>query len=673
MQATDRQTLRQPPADAAPQPLVWLDGRAAGRVLGVSPRRVRQLATRHGWRTLRQRGRGGDRLTFAQPDILDHLAEQQASEPPAPAAQPAGELCAAQARRMQIISAVVAAAEGAQTAIIKEKAAQRGIHERTIRRWLAEYKAQGADALDDGRKGNRNAAKVDDFVRNTIYSIRRSKQSPTVQQVCDGYLDRRRTHPEENLPELSYAAVLYTLGSIPEPILKHDRGGNPRRAIEKYNIAHIERDWTTIPVMHTWMGDATVWDQLLRHPDYIKPIRGVVEFVIDIRSRFAVGHRMVERLDGGTVMLTLRAAWLRYGLCKLFYYDNGSEVVNKDALGKTISKGKVEVGGWEGYFEAMGVHLIRARALHPEGKAPIERLFATLSHSYLNLFTGHTGGNLGNKTKPKDADRLKAEVKGGALMTWDQGQDLLDRIVRAYNARPHSALGGKSPAEVFDKLYGLSAEGLPEKPVQVGRRALDFAMRRKDEKTIGADGIKLMNVTYRPRQTQEYREDRRAYLFATGRKGFVAHDPADMRVVHLYQLVNRKPEFVCELVPYSKVDVRDAQQLRRLMAEQKADQRTVTKASKILLRREIDADMHLQQGALNKNAEVMSAHDERFPVDGKPAAAGETEKADVLRFPAGGAPKRPETKPPTEPYADDEDVEVAAKLAAYGGRFGEKK
>ena len=267
---------------------------------------------------------------------------------------------------------------------------------------------------------------------------------------------------------------------------------------------------------------------------------------MDLRSRFVVGYRMVERLDGGTVMLALREAWRRYGMCSAFYYDNGSEIVNKDALGKVIYRGHLEMGAWDGYFDDLSVGLIRARALNPEGKAPIERSFSTDSHSFLNLWPGHTGGNLGNHRYPKDNDRIRQEIKNDELLTWDEGVALVSEIYRAYNGKPHDGLGGRRPVDVFNELYGKTADGLGEHPpVFISDRVLDFAMRRKEETTITADGVKLMKVKYRPVQGggDEAHQQRLAYTAAIGCKGHVDYDPDDMNQVHLYKLDNSRQAF----------------------------------------------------------------------------------------------------------------------------------
>lgn len=664
---TEARQIYQPTVKYRPEPVAprWISAGAFAELLGCTPRRARAIIAEQQWVTIEEPTRGGARISVLEADAMAYIEAREAV--------PAGVVAtdAAAARKLQVIAPLLDVPAGGRKAAIVAAARANRIDPRTVRRWLRDYRAGGEAALIDKRAGNRNAAVVDEATVSALYTLWRNHHAPTAWQVWLGYKQLRQAEPERNLPELPYTTLRYNLMRIDE-VLRARRGGNPTRVVKKYYLPPIERNWSTVPVMGIWMGDATTWDQLLVHPKYQTPIRGIVVKIIDVRSRFVVAVRMVVHLDGGTVMLALRDGWLRYGLCQKFWYDNGSEIVNKDALGKQVFRGTTDVGGWQGYFASLNVELIRSGVRNPEGKAPIERSFATDSHSFLNLFPAHTGANITAKTMKKDADRLRDEVRGDELLTWAEGQELMLRIMRAYNGRPHAGLGGRKPCDVFRELYGRSADGTRETPVtRVAPRMLDFAMRRKQEQKIHNIGCKVLGIQYRPDQAEhaEAFAARLAYVNAVGRKGYVAYDPENLRRVHLYQFVNGRPEWVCELRQYDKLDVTNEQDARRARADQKKLQKMVAQAATALIDRSIDAEQCLRAGVLEQGADEMDAHDAAFPPDG--SRRNEQAGATLHAFPAGGAAQTPARL--TAGSVDDEDNQPVqpGRIRAIAGMYGE--
>jgi len=661
MSAADRQSLSQPVATLRP---VWLDGRAAGALLGLTPRRVRQLADRHGWATDQRRGQGGPRTVFARADILNYLADKAAA-PQAPTHRDdEADLNAAQARRRQIIGPVLAAAQGQQGAKIAEQAEAFRVHERTIRRWVAQYTDQGNTALDDGRKGNSNAAKYDwDAIKSSIFTVYGNRISPTIEQAYLGYKQLRREAPKRQLPEMPQRTFAYYVRKFAPALLARRRGGDPARTVRKNFTRPVYRDWSEIRCMGTWMGDGTAWDQLVNWEGYQKPIRPWFLTWMDIRTRRIVAWRLVDKVNGATAMLALRDGWRTWGLCDELYVDNGKEYENKDSRGQTVYKGKLAIAHLEGYLEAIGVHQHNAIVRNPESKAQMERWYATLSGSYLRLFDAYTGGNITSLTRKKDDARLKQDLKAGRIFNQDQAHDLAVGIVAAYNAAPHSSLGKKSPDQLWIDLYGKTAAGDSfQDVVKVSDRELHFALMRRKQNTINAGGVELFGQKYGP----AHRTDPK-FMDAKGRKGFFAYDPEDVSRVHLYAFgPDRRPKYVCELVPITPMSAADENGLRREFFAKKAEEKQIALASRAILDRSIDAKGVLQRGRLHIDDDAKARQDE--------IAAMAAAKPNVTRFPPGqtadlakGVPEKSETP------ADEEDADTARKLAAWGGMFGENR
>jgi len=654
----------------APAPVEMITSAAAALLLGCGDRHARRLAKKHDWLTTNRSTKGGARVMISRADVAAYLVIERNAAQTIPTPTTDSELCAAAARRLQILGPVMAAADGRQTAIIKEQAATFNISERSIRRWIAGLKnAQGdAAVLDDGRKGNRNAAKYDwETIKFSIFSVYSNRIAPTIEQAFLGYQQLRREEPGRNLPEIPQRTFAYYVRKFAPALLARRRGGDPARAVRKNFTRPVYRDWTDVRCMGVWMGDGTAWDQLVYWTGYQKPIRPWFLTWMDIRTRRIVAWRLVDKVNGATAMLALRDGWRTWGLCDELYVDNGKEYENKDSRGQTVYKGKVAIGHLDGYLDSIGVHQRNAIVRNPESKAQMERWYATLSGSYLSLFDAHTGGNITSLTRKKDDARLKQDLKAGRVFNQDQARELAERVVAAYNAAPHSSLGKKSPDQMWIDLYGKTADGERFQDVtKVSDTELHFALMRRKQKTIRAGGIEFYKKMYGPAD----RNDRK-FMDAKGRKGFFSYDPEDVTRLHLYAFgPDQRPQYVCDLAPIEPINAADEHELRREFRAKQAEEKLMATAAKAMLDRTIDTKGVLQRGRLHISDEAKLRQDE--------IAAMGTDKPNVTRFPAGqtadlakGIPEKTEGQ--TEVYADEEDRETAAKLAKYGGMFGEKQ
>lgn len=642
----------------------WISCEQAGVLAGVSGRRMRQIARERDWPTRAEAAQGGIRTMLRLDDVLALTADatmpaagpgpgtpnDQQSETNDPKAQ----------QRWAIISPILSAKPGERTMMIEQAAQAAGVSPSTIWRWMARVAPDRPTTSDqrpetqlsDRRTGNRNAAKHDHAVMKAIFTLRARRVSPTVAQVFKGYdWERKRRlaeaaagrarEDEPMLPKLSERTVARILSAIPKAYQARLRGGDGARDVKKNFVPPIHRDWTDVRVMECWMGDGTAFDALVAWPGYKSPIRPWLLTWIDVRSRMIVAWRLVDKVNGGTAMLALRDGWRRYGLCDYLYIDNGKEYENKDTNGRVVYRGKVEIAHLDGYLAKLGVRKQNAQVRNPESKAPQERWYATLSHSYLNICKAYTGGNITAKTGGKDDARLKADLAAGRVMDRTEAIEITGRIIAAYNGARHSSLGKCSPFKVFGDLYGRTADGTREHPVRpVSERVLDIAMMRRDRVfTVGNAGVEVLGQRYevRPGDTAAHT----AFWEAVGRRGVVAYDPDDMNVVRLYAILNGREHFVCELVPSFGVKVKDEEAMTRAVRQKKSAEKTIREAARALIDRQIAprAEEILREGVLAVNDDVAHAeHESRFgsgplrPSDGR-GAGGEG----LLVFPKGGA------------------------------------
>jgi transposase InsO family protein len=680
----------------------WITCERAGQLVGLSGRRVRQIAGEKNWPTISEAVRGGICVKVRLDDVIGmNAADGPLGAQTSPSAPAGGDTGAPGADRRSSIIAPIAALKTAaeRNAAIAAASAETGKSVRTLQRWLAAYRADlgaqtspsapeeaGEDpsaplgtgsrapgiSLRDKRFGNRNAAKWDVEVLTLVKTLYDTRVSPTIVQVAKAYEFERRVRAKNALtfspstvgrerggeagvralPALSTRTIARILESIPDAYKTRHRGGDGARFVRKNFVPPIKRDWSGVRVMECWMGDGTGFDALVSWPGYKNPIRPWLLTWMDVRSRAIVAWRLVDQVNGGTAMLALREGWRKYGLCSYLYIDNGKEYENKDSNGRTVSRGKIEIGQIDGYLGRLGVHKQNAWVRNPESKAQQERWYGTFSHSYLNLFSAYTGGNITAKTSTKDNDRIKQDLAAGRVMDREEAVRLVERIVAAYNAAPHTSLGKLSPIKIFNDLYARSADGVDDYPIRrVTDRVLDFAlMRRAQSFTIRNDGVEVLGVTYNRRPGVE--ADMMAFVEAVGRRGHAAYDPDDLSTVHLYAVVNGRESYVCELVPDFGVKVGDEEAMSRAVRDKKRAEKIIAEASKALVDRQIQprAIETLREGVLAVNDETSHAeHEQRFggvspcPPDGRGAGG---EGAGVVQFPAGGIPK---TQKPAAP------------------------
>ena len=142
-----------------------------------------------------------------------------------------------------------------------------------------------------------------------------------------------------------------------------------------------------------------------------KSVKAYLFVIIDTYSRFVVHAQLYSdstllRLEDCT-----KKAITKYGICKILYIDNGSVYI---------------ANNFKLACANLGIKLVYATKYYPQGKGVIERFNRTFKddfYSELSLHNTHDIRNLNEK-----------------FFAW------LD----FYNKKPHSALDGKSPKEVWD-------------------------------------------------------------------------------------------------------------------------------------------------------------------------------------------------------------------------------
>ena len=261
----------------------------------------------------------------------------------------------------------------------------------TLLGWYRNYKIHGFDGLIPASRSDCGASrKIDDELEEEIRYLRHT------------------------YPRLSAAAIYRQLqdkGSIRSGQLSEStvcRYINQMELTEKLTQNQDMRRYERAHINEVWCGDSSA-GPYLKTSDGRKH-RVYVMALIDDASRFITGVDVFFNDNFVNLMSVIKSAVSKYGVPKVFNFDNGSAYKNKQM---ELLAGRI------------GTTISYCRPYTPTQKAKIERWFRTLKDQWmasLDMRDFHT-----------------LEELRGSLLTY----------VRQYNQAVHSSLKDKSPQDRF--------------------------------------------------------------------------------------------------------------------------------------------------------------------------------------------------------------------------------
>ena len=261
----------------------------------------------------------------------------------------------------------------------------------TIEKWLLDYREGGFDALiPKSRSDCGTSRKIDDELKEQIRYLKLHYPRLSASAIYRQLLDNGSIKSGQ----LSESTVLRFIN---EMSLREKFSSN--QDLRRYERPHINE---------VWCGDSSVGPYLTTNDG--KKHRVYVIALIDDASRFITGIDVFFNDNFVNLMSVAKSAVSKYGVPKVFNFDNGASYRNKQM---------------EMLAARIGSTIHYCRPYSPVQKAKIERWFRTMKDQWmatLNMKDFHT------------LDELR-----GSLMTY----------VKLYNQRPHSSLNGKSPEERF--------------------------------------------------------------------------------------------------------------------------------------------------------------------------------------------------------------------------------
>ena len=203
------------------------------------------------------------------------------------------------------------------------------------------------------------------------------------------------------------------------------------RQLRRYERPHINE---------VWCGDSSAGPYLKTEDG--RKHRVYVIALIDDASRFITGIDVFFNDNFANLMSVMKSAVAKYGVPKVFNFDNGAGYRNKQM---------------EMLAARIGSAIRYCRPYSPVEKAKIERWFRTMKDQWmaaLDMKEFHT------------LDELR-----GSLLTY----------VNLYNQRPHSSLNGKSPQERFFSE--------PECIRRISDEQIEHSFLLEIERRVSADSV----------------------------------------------------------------------------------------------------------------------------------------------------------------------------------------
>lgn len=300
--------------------------------------------------------------------------------------------------RMQLLSPLLA--KGLDPAKMKQlKAqicAQTGLSERTLRRYLANYRAEGFSGLKPKGKGRKTEEAIPPHILEQAILLRREVPSRSVAQIIQilewegiatpGQI--KRSTLQDKLAERGYSTRHMRMYAA--------TGTAARRFQQKYRN-------------QLWHSDIKYGPYLPIGPDGTKKQVYLVTF-LDDATRFVLHGQFYPTLDKIIVEDCFRQAIQKYGIPEAVFFDNGSQYRTK-WMDRACAK--------------MGIRLLFARPYSPESTGKVER-FNRVVDSFLSEVA---------LEKPQTLNKLNQ-----LFWVW---------LEECYQNKPHSSLDGKSPETAY--------------------------------------------------------------------------------------------------------------------------------------------------------------------------------------------------------------------------------
>jgi transposase InsO family protein len=451
------------------------------------------------------------------------------------------------------------------------KAAELGVTARTVRRWVAAYRACGPAGLVD-RRSTRGAdvlGGVDprwlDMCR-LVLAEHTEASRPTKKLVLarvSARLDAEYGPDQVSTPGVKKARVV--LDELTRGTNAFTGSTKGKRSIAARPQGVYGRLRSTRPGEYLLL-DTTPLDVFAMEPLTLRWVRVELTIAMDLYSRAITGLRLspvsTKAVDAAVVLFeTLRPASRRSTGTGLLPYAGLPDVVVVDTdvsqevaqfgsdtsipVGQAglpevaaetvvVDHGKIYLSEHlMAVCERLGISVQPARPLTPTDKAAVERFFRTLREGLLAALPGYKGPDIYSRG---------ADPEGCAYFFVDELEQVVrEWITRIYHHRPHAGLVQPdvpglelAPAEMF--ASGLTRAGRLRIPTHPG---LIFDFLPTAWRTIQHYGVEVHGLRYNGPALTAYRKRTSPFTGAHTGKWPVRYDPDDASKVYFHDPADR--------------------------------------------------------------------------------------------------------------------------------------
>lgn len=293
----------------------------------------------------------------------------------------------------------------------------RTLSERTLKRWLADFKTHGERGLAPKRRAADMS--VPDWAGDFLKRYQRP-QKPSVEAAYQMLVEQ--TEP----PHPSIHQVRRWLAKLsPEARERGRRSPQELKAFKSFNRLTSDH----LSPNDVWVADGHKFDAEVIDPRTGKPFRPEITTCLDWRTRRVVGYAINVAESALATLDMLKMGIGRCGMFRQFYVDNGSGFDNAQVR---------EV------IDRLGGDMTNALPYNSQARGLIERSHRSVLVRLAKEFDSYIGADMdkhaGTRIHRVSRKALKAGLKPVEVPTLEEFWPRLAKALDAYNDRPHSSL-----------------------------------------------------------------------------------------------------------------------------------------------------------------------------------------------------------------------------------------
>ncbi|APC16320.1 transposase [Pseudomonas frederiksbergensis] len=358
------------------------------------------------------------------------------------------------------------------------KTGDRSLSERTLKRWLSDYRQHGETGLAPARRQKDMSLPAWSASFLTCY------QRPTKPSVEAAYAEFALKHPAERPSIHVVRRFLNKLSA--EARERGRRTPQELKALQPFK----RRTTKNLYPCDVFTADGHKFDAEVLNPRTGKPYRPETTTVLDVATRKAVGISIGEAESTIGVLDALRDA-VQYGMFAMFYVDNGSGFAN-DTVREVVDR----IGGT----------MTHALPYNSQARGLIERSHQTIWVNAAKKLTSYIGADMdkhaGTKVHRISRKQLRETGTTRLIPTFAEFMAGVEYELDIYNNTPHRGLErfrdpltGKlrhmSPNEAWD---AARAEGW--EPMVASSELLNDLMRPQVLRPTRRGEVTWANETY---------------------------------------------------------------------------------------------------------------------------------------------------------------------------------